>query len=464
MQLPTWTLLLLAVLLTACPGPAAPSQLYVDAAQGLDTNPGSQDKPLKTLKAALAQASSTSAKTVVLLAGIYDGASGETWSYTVPDGVTVKANSAGVILAGIQGKSALTLAGNAALSFLTLKGFDLAVQASSGSPALSGVIFQDNKVGLKLSGSAQATLSDVTFKGSVPFSPTDTLGAMLLSDSAQATLNNPLLQDTYPSRLQGQSRLSLNGGSASGLGSGVFRLSDSASFNCQNFSSQNILGSQTLLNMNGSTRADLNKCTYQLGSGQASAEFAYLTQDARIGIQEVSVFGDVQLFLGGPATRADISGGGLAVINSSGILNITGSRLNQLVVSGGSTTVTGATISASSSASVYVGGGSLKVRSSKISSPSSGMGLLVSNTQGILPPDLGTVADPGNNDFSSGESVGLEINAPVQVSAVGNKWKANVQGANSSGQYTNQTISGPTGNRTKDFNYYLSSPGSSVRF
>jgi hypothetical protein len=459
----SWILLTLSLLLTACPGPTAPSQLYIDPAKGLETNPGSLDKPLKTLKAALVQASSGPTKTVVLLAGIYDGASGETWGYTVPDGVTVKANSAGVVLAGLQGKVALTLSGSAALSFLTLKGFDLAVQASAGSPTLTGVIFQENKTALKLSGSAQATLTDVTFSGNVPFSAGDTLAALLLSDSAQATLNNPIFKDTFPSTLTGQSKIILNGGSASGFGSAVMRMSGSSRLSCQGFSAQNILSSQTVLNLSENSLAELNKCSYLLQSGAGDASLAFLSGSAQISLQEVSALGDLELGLGGAATRATVVGGFVGIVYSSGILTISGSSHRQLILSGGSATVTNATISNSINSSVYVGGGNLKLRGSKISSSSNGMGLLVANTVGVLPPDLGSPSDPGNNNFAGGEGVGLEVNAPVQVSAVGNTWKANVQGANAQGQYASATVSGPAGNRTKDFNYYLLT-GSSVRF
>lgn len=459
------TLLLLAALalpLVGCSSPAAPTQVFVDPLSGQDTHPGTQERPLKTLKKAL-EAAVGPVRTVVLLAGTYDGASGETWGYTVPDGITVKANSSGVILEGLQGKSALTMVGTAALNFVTLKGFDLALQASSGAPALTGVVFQDNRLALKLSGSVRATLTDVTFSGTAPLSP-GVLGALELSDSAQATLNNPILKDTYPSRLRNQARLALNGGTASGLGSAVVLLGGTSSLVCQNFSAQNIPASQIILELRENASAELNKCTYQSASGAGSADLGYLSGSAQLKLQDVTAPGGLEL---NPGTRADISGGFLRKVFNSGTLNLTGTHLSQLVQIGGSATVTGSTISNFDSAAVYISGGQLKLRGSTVSgrsnTASANMGILVSNTVGVIAPDLGTAADPGGNNLSGGNGPGLEVNAPVQVSVVGNTWKAGVQGANASGQYASATVSGPTGNRTRDFNFYLLA-GSSVRF
>ncbi|THF87197.1 DUF1565 domain-containing protein [Deinococcus sp. KSM4-11] len=467
---PTGLLCGLTAVLAACSGPSsgppAATQLYVDPANGLDGNPGSQARPFKTIRAALGAASTGTVKTVVLVAGTYDGASGETWSYTVPDGVTLKANSSGVLLAGLQGKSALTLAGHAALNYLTLRGFDVAVQAAGGTPTLTGVTLQENKVGLKFSGSAQATLTDLTVTGAASFSPGDTLGTLLLADTAQATLNNAALHDTFPSYVSDQAKVSLVGGSASGLGSAVFRLRGSARLTCQDFSAKDMSSSQTALELSEASSADLNKCSYALKDGAGSATFAFVSGSSQLTATEVSVYGDLDLELRDPTTHADVTGGFLGRINSSGLLTINGSRLNQLIIGGGAATVTAAIINNSGGVALYLGGGHLKLRSSTVTATTpSGTteGILVSNTTGIVAPDLGTAADPGGNTLSGSDGPGLEVDAPVQVSAVGNTWTPGIQGADASGQYGSTLIAGPTGNRTKDFNYYLVS-GSSVRF
>lgn len=104
-------------MLTACPGsggnptPDPLTQFYAEPAGGLDSNPGTQAKPLKTLKEALSRMGTGAVKTTVLLAGTYSEASGESWGYAVPEGVTLKGNSAGVILQSSTKKSGFTLKG-----------------------------------------------------------------------------------------------------------------------------------------------------------------------------------------------------------------------------------------------------------------------------------------------------------------------------------------------------------------
>jgi len=159
-----------ALLLTACPGsggtpgPDPLTQLYADPASGLDSNPGTQAKPLKTLKEALTRMGSGAVKTTVLLAGTYSEASGETWAYTVPDGVTLKGNSAGVILQSSTKKAGFSLKGGT-LSDLTLTGFDSALSASSGTQTLTRLTFKGNQYDLSLNGNAASSLQDSNSSG-----------------------------------------------------------------------------------------------------------------------------------------------------------------------------------------------------------------------------------------------------------------------------------------------------------
>lgn len=61
--------------------------------------------------------------------------------------------------------------------------------------------------------------------------------------------------------------------------------------------------------------------------------------------------------------------------------------------------------------------------------------------------DLGTEADPGNNIFQNNQTVGVSVQGsmgPQQVTAVGNIWNPDIQGANSAGLYSSvSTVSGP---------------------
>lgn len=64
-----------------------------------------------------------------------------------------------------------------------------------------------------------------------------------------------------------------------------------------------------------------------------------------------------------------------------------------------------------------------------------------------VPIDLGTQSDPGNNLIQSDQGLGLALNLwsneDVTVPAHGNTWRPGVQGADASGEYAPQTVTGP---------------------
>ncbi|MDX2008122.1 MAG: DUF1565 domain-containing protein [Meiothermus sp.] len=423
------TLLLLAALalpLVGCSSPAAPTQVFVDPSSGQDTHPGTQERPLKTLKKAL-EAAVGPVRTVVLLAGTYDGASGETWGYTVPDGITVKANSAGVILSGFAGKTGLTLSGGAALSFLTLRNFAVAVQADAGTPTLTGVTFADNTLGLKLSGSVRATVSEVSFGGK----PTDSVSSLTLEGEAQATLNTPVFTDSTGILAKGRSRLTVNGGTLERVG---------VSRNISDPSVAPVLNALTLWD---SATAALN------GPAVRNCLNAFSLKD--------------------PGTRLELVGGTVSGPESSswssGTLIIEVTRFEQVylgvAIFGGSVSVKNARFTQSRAYALRLGGAAqLKVRGSSFDSNGT-----IANDQsgGVVVDgglaDLGTTADPGGNTFANGRPSLLDHGGNLTIHATGNTWDATTQGADSAGKYAAGTVvAGPA----SGFNFRLKA-GSSIR-
>jgi hypothetical protein len=60
--------------------------------------------------------------------------------------------------------------------------------------------------------------------------------------------------------------------------------------------------------------------------------------------------------------------------------------------------------------------------------------------------DFGTIASPGGNDFSGNTDDGVQIDGNFGarlITAVGNTWRPNVQGADAQGHYAVATIPGP---------------------
>lgn len=429
LQLLPWLGLVLLLTAASCGQQVqAPSQLFVDASKGLETNSGSQDQPLKTIKAALQKATSGSAKTIVLLAGTYDGASGETWGYTVPNGITLKANAAGVILSGFAGKNGLTLSGGATLSFLTLKNFAVAVQAEMGSPILIGVTFLDNALGLKLAGTTQATLTDSTFSSKT----SDSISSLTLEGDAQATLTNPVFRDSTGILVKGRAKLTVSGGTFERVG---------VSRNISDPAVAPILNALTLW------------------------DTAAVTLNNPIVRNCLNAFS-----LKDTGTRLELSGGTVSGPDSSGwssgTLLIEGTRFDQVylgvAILGGSVSVKNARFVESRAYALRLSGAAqLKVRGSTFD----GNGTIGNDqTAGVVVDgglaDLGTSTEPGGNSFANGRPSLLDYGGNLTIYAAGNAWDASTQGSDGAGKYAAGTVvSGPA----NGFNFRLKT-GSSIRF
>jgi len=76
--------------------------------------------------------------------------------------------------------------------------------------------------------------------------------------------------------------------------------------------------------------------------------------------------------------------------------------------------------------------------------------------------DLGTAASPGNNTFLTTSTAVANHGQPgdAGVTAVGNTWNPNIQGADADGHYAAQLITGPT---TGGLNYYVG-PTAGIQF
>ena len=114
---------------------------------GADTNLGTAAAPFRTVKRAVEAAGP--GDTIQLLDGVYDGTAGETWSYTLPAGLTIVGQSmAGTNLFGpvVDGASAdggsapgttgFLAPGGLTMKSLTLNAFDTAI-AATGPGALT---------------------------------------------------------------------------------------------------------------------------------------------------------------------------------------------------------------------------------------------------------------------------------------------------------------------------------------
>lgn len=416
----TASLLFLAACGTS-PG-AGPSALYVKPDTGLDTNPGTASAPFKTIEKALTLV--RSGESIVLYAGTYDEISGETWNYTVPAGVTLHGNTSGVILQSNTSAGGLTLSGDATIEGVTLKGFGGALMADAGALTLKNTTFDSDNNGIVLTASASATLTSTSFTGS----------------GSGASLYNA-------------ATLSMSGGTVTGLDGDVFYITGTASIELTGVQVQDT--TSYVLDMRQTSVATLTNCTITNSSPQGSGGSSSLdlVDSATLQLQDTGVdqaYGYAVLARDA-TTTVDIHGGTFALngyggISAAGYLAVDGANVSNNTGDGvdaaGSVVVTNSTLSYNTSYAVNVGsGGSIALFGSQLSG--NGGGVILNGSGGNA--NLGTASKPGNNtiqNLSSGTGLAVFWTSGT-IQAVGNTWNPSVQGADASGHYTSQLLSGP---------------------
>ena len=104
-------------------------------------------------------------------------------------------------------------------------------------------------------------------------------------------------------------------------------------------------------------------------------------------------------------------------------------------------------------------------RGNTFNSTSSGVGVRTGNYYPTLADselDLGTAASPGNNKLQSINEglASMSVASSVPITAVGNKWKLNTQGADATGQYAAGLVTGPVVPTIPKGNYIISGTNS----
>lgn len=415
----------LVMALSACAttGSTTAPDLYVDAAVGADTNPGTKAEPFKTIAAALAAADAGQA--VVLEPGTYDEASGETWGYALASGAQLRAAASGVVLHTATGAAGFSLASGGVIDGVTFTGFDPAVGASGGDVTLDGDTFDADPLGVSATGSARVTLTGATFQGTGA-------GARLFESSA----------------------LTMTGGSVTGLDAIAFAVNDNAHLELAQVTAQSVPSEVVSLHQSASatvSHSTISGSGPNTGGASASllaADSSHLTLDHT----EVALAAAYAVIGAAFGSTVDVQAGtihdsGYGGINSTGTVSVDGATIEHNHYAGlnvaGALTVTNAIIRDNGSAGIaYSGTATLKVRGSYLTG--NGYGVSLGGTGGTA--DLGTATDPGGN-FVQSVSGGTGLNAPAwtndTIQAVGNTWSPNVQGADAAGHYTSQIVTGP---------------------
>jgi Protein of unknown function (DUF1565) len=397
------------------------AQFYTESSVGLDTNPGTQGKPLKTIKEALARMGAGATKTTVLTAGTYNEASGETWAYDFPEGVALNVNTSGVVLQSLAKKDGFKFAGSATFSDLTLTGFGTALEATTGLLTLTRLNFKSNQTDLKLSGVAasgpSASLQDCTSSGT-----------------------------TYSLLTYGASKLTVQNGTFNSLASG------------------SVLGMQA----RGEAKFTATKIS---GGGLYVSEASFLSLKDVVSVGSdvfVSSYGLLEVEGG---SFSNVQGNTSAIRSSGGDINVKGTRFSNnysaIIAEGGGVSLNNIFVTNSDWTGILLrpptSSGRLltfRMRNSTVyASKIYGIEYDSDPTRPVGSIDLGTASDPGGNTLLNNVFRNLQVKGNTTLTAVGNTWNANIQGADAQGSYAAARVNGP---QSGD-NYYIGS-GVSIQF
>jgi hypothetical protein len=470
--------------------------IFVDPANGSDGNPGSQTKPLKTLGKALSKA--RSGDTVKLASGGYGptATSGELFpasGLAVPAGVTIEgALDGGFPVSTLVGPGSgvgLNFAGDATVRNLAVggAGFGVGLFAKQGTQTLSNIF-----MGVRLIG---AGVDGVPLNGGIVLRGTAQATLLSGASAANTTGSTIFLNSGTGVDVAEQARFTMNGGQITG---GAVNCRKDAVGIAVNGSAQVTVTSTNghnnvfpniggrALAMAGTSKATISfttiKRTYPDGCfpGFGAVE---VRQSASLTLNSSTIQGiggsnavgidartDMPLMLDA-ATIEDFSGKGIQMADPG--------KSVQLVLTRGLLLRNKIGIDASRAPNVHVDisdgsimegtngtvlADNIKVRGSTIFGRNISILLTGRNA------DLGTAADPGGNTLTVdalntfGSALRIADNlSGVVVSAVGNTWRPNVQGADSQGHYIPGTEVNSSSPLAKGPNFDLSA-GTKIRF
>jgi Protein of unknown function (DUF1565) len=436
-----WKIILIGSLglLAACgggtPAPEA-KEIYVKADTGLDTNAGTLDKPLKTIKRALEVWKA--GKELVLLPAIYSEVSGEKWPYDVTAGMIVKSTAAGVILEtnNATKPNALNVS-SVQIDNVTFKNFKTALVQSTGKQTLTGVTFEGG-LATEMTKAAEATWSNITFKDS----------KVDLAEASTMTVNGAAFSSDAGLYAAGASQVTLeNGSTPSGPGYIIVNVTENAKATVKN---------STLIGSSFST-------LYAGGNAQLTVMDSTVNSNSSSAIR---VDGGTLNVKGGSLSAPQRSGI-VATSNAAAIISVDGTRINAdtgINQGKGSLQLNNAQITAIAEAITTRSGASLKLRNSTLTTTGGSSNVIFIDTNGaatsIGTTDLGTAASPGGNTFKNTSigstislvsiSTGTGTNATVDAS--GNTWLPSLQGADAAGKYAAVDAVGPS---AAGRNYYI---------
>lgn len=393
-------------------GPADGPKIRVSAATGDDTKDGIT-APVKTLKHALELVAPDGAPKIITLdAGKYDAANGETFSYTVPRGVKIS-GAPGTTLAGTAAQAGIAVS-DATLENLQFDNFTMALR-TTGTAMLTGITVNASGIGLLADGAASVTATALNFHGAAACG---NVGVLALG-TAKLTIDTFVATDVIAVREGDQASVSIKHGTVTG------------NSQCKLIIAGGVSLELTDTNLSGGIGLFLDRMGAQLAVTLVNTTISDAPNNAITGRARVFQM------TGGALRNNENVGAGL---------------------SGGTYTFTNVSITANAGVGIYVDSDTeqttIKMRGCTITNNGKGIGL----KDAIA--DLGTTAERGGNTVRDNSGVGLSIEgtSAKAVTAVGNAWRQNVQGADADGKYFTQPPRvGPVAQAAGN-NYAISGP------
>ena len=438
-------------------GPGTPAALtvvvassgdrFVDVNAGSDGNACSQAAPCKTIAKGLAGAQSGS--TVWLVSGLYDVATQSPNAETIPDGVTLKAVSAG---GAVVTNGPLVAAGSAKVNGIVLdrdvsnvNAGSITATSTTGTPTLliTGVR-TTQEASFVIGGNVKATMTPGALVGGLY---TSNLSAgqdavISLSGSGELLVQGGIVDGNsaytvYPLFLvAGNSKLTLDGATIQNRQANAIVAADSA---------QVFLKNSALLDNVSVGIVTSGTNTVSIENSQISHYMIGIMVSSTANVSTISIKNSSIVHSLQYAIRSD-QGGADAVIVLDGVTltdNYAGMLWNGLSTAT-SIDIKNSAVTGNTGAGIQLfGAGSLfKMRKTNVSNNGNNRGGVAIYTSGVG-IDLGTQLSPGGNTLSNnfannnGNNLYIgQVSGPITVQAVGNIWTPNQQGADAMGRYS----------------------------
>jgi hypothetical protein len=388
-------------------GPAGPVVAIHVSPSGDDANDGLL-RPVKTLKHAIDLAAAGPQITQIMLAsGTYSASSGETFPYIIPSGLTIVGPGDGsAILAGSQTGPGVTVDAGG-LQGLDLQDFATAITVT-GAANLKNLRVRNSTTAVQAESTASLTINNLDITGMAVTGTGPCSMGVALNGAAKLVAMTLTTRDLAPTLdARDQSVVAIANATVSGhptCSSTLMSVRSTASFSLSDsvldggFSGIGIVAQSTSFHATISNTIVRNMKTDGLGGFPG-------------------VKGSFQM------TGGELSGNGQA-----------GAELGL-----GTWAFTNVAIRQNKNIAFYLQDANLVMRNCTV--VENGFGIDV--FQGSI-ADLGSMMNPGNNVFQNNSNASVFAESSVPVSAIGNTWNPNVQGADPSGKYTTiAAIPGP---------------------